>query len=414
MQLDHRLGNGRELVRGGLHAVRVATGERRPGLGGRSNPFACLRQHGGIEAAKLRRDVVHRLGTGQAIGLAHRQQCRSRRPRGRHGLGAVEQQVLGQPVRHAGLAPRQRGVLGDNPGGGSLDIHVGQAKLVPHGLEESRAEFPEHPRLELSCIGRQTQADLRHDLCCCNVRRTNHLQHRLVHPGAHACVIGQRCLRLVDHWINPAPRLGPQFGRVNAVPAHKFHYLAVLRKQSHRGGRLALEYAFEVFGEGKTGTLHLVGGVVTAQLRTLDKLLRKCLHRTQHLGGRPQPDHLECTHGLVQLLARDAQLAGIHFSQIRATRLFRIAHEPAQRLGSTIQRLSQLVQHPGQRAEVIGDGFVCGRCRTVGLHLFVHSCNKPAQAGSAIGPFTLSHLEPGHRLAQLLRHPGQFTHLPGR
>ena len=162
---------------------------------------------------------------------------------------------------------------------------------------------------------------------------------------------------------------------MDAVSASQFHHLAVLRKQGHGRRGFPLEHTLQIFGQRKTGTLHLGGGVVTAQFRALDKLLRECFHRTQHLGGSSQPDHLERTHSLMQLLAGDAQLAGIHFSQIRATRLFRVAYEPAQRLGGTIQRLSQLVQYPSQGAQVIGGGFVCARCRTVGLHLLVHSCD---------------------------------------
>ena len=92
---------------------------------------------------------------------------------------------------------------------------------------------------------------------------------------------------------------------MDTVAAHQFEHIAVLREQGDRRRRFTLEHAFQVFGQRKAGTLDLVGRVVAAQLRALDKLLRQRFHGAQNLGRCAQADHLQRAYCLVQLLARD-------------------------------------------------------------------------------------------------------------
>ncbi|UUZ78631.1 hypothetical protein LP414_20970 [Polaromonas sp. P1(28)-13] len=55
----------------------------------------------------------------------------------------------------------------------------------------------------------------------------------------------------------------------------------------------------------------------------------------------------------MQLLARNAQLARINGRKIGAAGSLGLTHKALDRLGRTIQRLSELVKHPSQRAKII-------------------------------------------------------------
>ena len=141
---------------------------------------------------------------------------------------------------------------------------------------------------------------------------------------------------------------------MNAVGARQFLDIAVLRKQGHGSDRLAQQQAFKVFGEGKARALDLGRRRFAAELGTLDKFLHRGFHATQHVGGRAHADHFKSADRLVQLLARDPQVAIIDRSHVRATREIRVAHKTAQPSGRGVERLAQFVQHPGQRAQVVG------------------------------------------------------------
>jgi hypothetical protein len=99
---------------------------------------------------------------------------------------------------------------------------------------------------------------------------------------------------------------------VNAVRSCQFLDIAVLGEQGHGRSRLAQQNAFEVFGQREAGAFHLGGRGLVAQLGPLDELLHRRFHRPQDVRRRAQPDHLERSNGLVQLLPRDAQLAAVH------------------------------------------------------------------------------------------------------
>ena len=141
---------------------------------------------------------------------------------------------------------------------------------------------------------------------------------------------------------------------MNAVGARQFLHIAVLREQGHGRHRLAQQQAFEKLREGEARALDLGRRRFAAQFRTLDKLLHRGFHATEHVRGRTHADHFQCPDRLVQLLARDPQVAIVDRSHVRATREIRVAHKTAQRSGGGVQRLAQFVQHPGQRAQVVG------------------------------------------------------------
>ena len=305
MQLHHRFGDRAKLVRSGFEPVGIAAGQGGPGLGRRGNAFARLYQQRRIETAKLRRRVVERLGAPKPIRLAHRNQRRGAGGSCRHRLGAIKQQVLCQAVNYPRLTARQRGVLRDDARRGAFDKHVGRAQPAAHRLKKRRGYLPEHARLDLTRRLRQTQADGRHRMGRLRVAGTYDLEYRLVNTRPHRGAISLRRHGGRQCHVDPAPFQRPQIGWVDTVAAHQFEHIAVLREQGDRRRRFTLEHAFQVFGQRKAGTLDLVGRVVAAQLRALDKLLRQRFHGAQNLGRCAQADHLQRAYCLVQLLARD-------------------------------------------------------------------------------------------------------------
>ena len=362
MQPDHGFSHGGELFRRSLEPVGVPTRQCGPGFGCRGDAFACLDQERRIETAELRRCIVERPGTGQPVRLPHR--CQDRRVRWRcgHSLGTIKQKILRQSVDHARLAAGQGRVLGNDARGGALHKHIVGTQAAPQRLEERRADAPEHARFHLAGVCGQTQADAGHGTRRLRVAGTDHLEHRLVDTGTHRRIVGQWRRRHRQRHVNPTPHDRPQIGRMDTVASHQFEHVAVLREQCHRRGGLAFEHSFQIFRQREAGTLYLVRGILTAQLRALHEFLRQGFHAAQYLGRSTQAHHFQRSHGLVQLLARYAQLARIELRQVRTPRQLGVAHEPPQRLGCAIQRFPKFVQHPGQRAQVTGRQFTFTGC----------------------------------------------------
>ncbi len=150
---------------------------------------------------------------------------------------------------------------------------------------------------------------------------------------------------------------------MNAVYTGQGLHIAVLRKQRYSRHRFAGEHAVQVFTERKTGTLQYCGGFVCAQLRALHIPLNSGLHGPQDQGGCGHTHHLQRTAGLVQLLARHAQGAGVQRRQIRLLGYLGIVDKAAQRLDGSVQRLAQFIKHPGQRPQVLlAVACVCRQC----------------------------------------------------
>ena len=234
MQFEHRLGDCTELVGSGLHAIRVTAGQSGPGLCCRRDAFTRLRQHGRVKPAKLRRRIVERSAVRESIGLAHRHQGRRLGANPRHRQCTIKQQVLRQPINHGGITAGQAGVLANDARRGTFYIHVRRTQTKTQGFKKSRAEFPEHPRLELLRMRRQPQADLHHGAGGLLVQRAHHPQHGLVNPGAHRRVVGQGRRRTIGRHIDPAPFVGPQVRRMYTVTTDQLNHVAVLHEKRHR------------------------------------------------------------------------------------------------------------------------------------------------------------------------------------
>jgi hypothetical protein len=113
----------------------------------------------------------------------------------------------------------------------------------------------------------------------------------------------------------------------------------------------------------------------------LHEFLRQRLHATQQLGRYAETDHLERTDRLVQLLARNTQLAGVEFgrdrNRARVRRRARNAARPCWQPSSDL-RSSSRTQASGPRSlaveSVSASGNVC-------LHLLVGSCGLQRSTG---------------------------------
>ena len=139
---------------------------------------------------------------------------------------------------------------------------------------------------------------------------------------------------------------------MDPVCADDLLQVAVLGEQRHRRHRPAAKHRLQVFDERKAGAFHLGGLLLVAQFGALHKALRHGFHGAQHARRRTQTHHLKRAFGLMQLLARDAQMAGVERRNVRAQRHVRIAHKAPQRTDRAVQRFAQFIQHPRQRTKV--------------------------------------------------------------
>jgi hypothetical protein len=179
------------------------------------------------------------------------------------------------------------------------------------------------------------------------------MQHHAVEQGAGIGAIGQR-LGLARPLGLARTALGrPQVGRMHFLIAGQGLGVAVLREQGDGRDGLAGQHGFQVFDQGEAGTLQRGGRLVRAQFGALHEALHGAFHAAQHQGRRAQAHHFQRTAGLVQLLAGDAQGRGVKLLQIRGPRRVGIAHETGHGLAGAFQRLAQLIEHPGQRAQVL-------------------------------------------------------------
>ncbi len=353
IELLQGVGQGMELLADRLDLVAVAAREARPGFLGRGDALAQLVQEHRVEAAEGAGAVVDRPGLVQAIALAHRgQRGRIGGPRGQ-GLRAEEHEVLRQALGHVRVALGERCVLQQHARGGALDVQVGGQQAQRDRLEVAAGDLPEDLRLARGLRGGEARGHLHEVAAGCSVGRLDDAQYRMVHAGAHGRVVAQGMGDGRSGEVVPAPVHAPQVRGVDAVGAGEVLHVLVLQEQRHGRHALAAEERLEEFGQREAGALHLGSRHLGAQLGPFDEPLHRGFHAAQHVRGRGHAHHLQRTDCLVHVLAGDAQLTGIDRSHVLAARLRRVAHEAPQRRRSRFERLAQLVQHPGQRAQVI-------------------------------------------------------------
>ncbi|MBH2009825.1 MAG: hypothetical protein I8H71_09030 [Xanthomonadaceae bacterium] len=83
--------------------------------------------------------------------------------------------------------------------------------------------------------------------------------------------------------------------------------------------------------------------------------MHSSFHGPEHHGGLRESNHFQRTNGLVKLLSRNAQLAGIYRCQIGTARCICVLGKALECFGGSFQRLGYLVENPSQRAQVIHD-----------------------------------------------------------
>ncbi|WP_407065730.1 hypothetical protein [Delftia acidovorans] len=353
MQLDQGFGHLGELVHHGLGAGTVAAGKGGPGIGCRGDALARLHQHRRVVAAKACLLVVH-LGLGlHAVGLAHRLQGGASLL-GRAGLGAEEQQVLQQPRRRRAVALGHGRVLHEHARGHALDVQVDHDHPARLRVEEAGRHLPEAARGDILGLAHgKAQAQVAHLGGGLAVVALDHAQHHAVEQGPGIGAVGQRLGLARPLGLARAALGRPQVGRMHLVIAGQRLGVTVLGKQGHGRDGLAGQHGFQVFDECEAGALQRGGSLVGAQLGALHKALHGAFHAAQHQGRRAQAHHFEGAAGLVQLLAGDAQGRGVKFLKVRGACRIGIAHETGHRLARPFQRLAQLIEHPGQRAQVL-------------------------------------------------------------
>ena len=331
MQFHQRIGHLVELVGDALDLVDVTARQAGPSLFGDHDALSRLRQQQRVEPAEMAGLVVHRLVGRQRPCQPHRSQRRRVGRPGRDRLRAEKHQVLRQPVRHCHLAFGQRCVLHEHPRCGALHVDVHRQQALRQRLEVATCNFPENTRLPGGLRSGQAQTQCHQIPRGLAVAGLDHRQHALVHTPAHSRVVDQRFGDRRRLRLDPAPVQRPEIGRVHAIGAGQLLRIPVLRKQCDSRNRLAEQQPFQVLGQCKSGSLEFRGRRLAAQLGPLDELLYRGFHAAKHVSWRAHADHFQRTDGLVQLLARDSQLAVIDGSHVGAARLVGITHKPAQR-----------------------------------------------------------------------------------
>ena len=351
MQPLQRLHHQPQLIDAGLQARQVAAGQGRPVFLHRLDASARLRQHGRVIQAEARLLVVHRLVRLQAPGAAHGGECRRVSSRARGCQGTEKQQVLRQALGNERIAARQRRVLQQHARGRALDVGVDRQR-ARQGLEKAGAQLPEHGRMPRRRAARQSPAHGGQLGRRVPVGVPHDLEHAVIHAVAHRRAVRQGLRRWRQLRVGPAPGVGPQVGRVNAVGAGQLLDLAKLREQAQRRTRVLAQLALDKFDQRKTGFLERGRSRLRAGLRLRGETLGSRFHAAHHLRRHGLPHHVERAGHLVQLLPRRTQLAGIDRGQVDPARMLGLMGKTPQRLGGRLDRLARFIKDPGQRPQV--------------------------------------------------------------
>ena len=136
MQLVERLGHQAELIHARLGTRHVAAREGRPVFLDRLDAPARLRQHRRVVQAESGL-VVRRCDVAiQGPGATHGMENGRRNTLLWLGLGAKEQQILSQALRHALIATRQRCVLKQDARRSPLGVNIHRQQRLGQGLEK--------------------------------------------------------------------------------------------------------------------------------------------------------------------------------------------------------------------------------------------------------------------------------------
>ena len=135
--------------------------------------------------------------------------------------------------------------------------------------------------------------------------------------------------------------------------ARQRQHVAVLGEQRHGRAGATAQHRIEVLQQAKAGPLQPGHHIGVALLGLLGTPLYRRFHGAQHVRCRALSHHVHGTGGLVQLLACQAQVSGVSLATLGCGKRFRFHHKASQRPCRAADRLAQLVQHPGQRPQIV-------------------------------------------------------------
>ena len=387
-QALQRFTHQRELFGQAGHAVQLAARHCRPGVAGDGHALAGQRQHGRVEAAQAGGLVVGRGVLVQLPGLAHGHQARcAGRIGGGLRMAAEKQQVMDLALRQLARTLHPLTQLRQHARGDALrvDVHLQQAQRLR--FENSRRQLPEIRQLARAVrgaegIGRCARAHPEagaqvahlHQRILASVGTNagtdvattgaHQRQNQRFHHAARSVVGVQRLGARVGGQGLPMPVELPQIGRVDAVGRRQLQGGAVLREQHDRRHGLARQLAGDEVQQRERRFLDRLDGRQVDHGRLAGHARHRRFAGAQHLGRRRQPDEFQCTHTLVQLVARGAQHGRVDAAHIRAAHRVGFLQVAAQGLVGGFQRTAQFGLHPGQGAQVIarrGAGRVVSR-----------------------------------------------------
>ncbi|MES2688542.1 MAG: hypothetical protein V4706_17100 [Pseudomonadota bacterium] len=220
-------------------------------------------------------------------------------------------------------------------------------------FEISSRDLPEHAGLTTGLRLGKAQAHIPEILRCLRIAGAHDFQHQLIQQLPRRFIVSPHIDRQIRDGLDPAQFEYPEIRRMNAISPYQALNIPILRKQGHGRHGLVCQNTFQILRQGKTGELDFGRRILAALLGTLDKSLHCRFHGTQNQRRGAQAHHLKCAYGLMQLLTRNTQLAGVERGEVGTSRQFSIPHKALQGLGRTIQRLPQFVQYPGQWAQII-------------------------------------------------------------
>ena len=295
----------------------------------------------------------------------------------RRRLNTEEKQFLGQAVRNVSLTPLAAGELHQNLRGDSLDIQVDGQRAVRDSVEDTGTQQPEDAlsALRIGLGHAQTQvAQLRTGF---GIALLHQVKNCLVHPGTR-CTVNDKRRNTVkaDLGPNPAPLDRPEVGGMNPVRTGKNLGVTIVRKQTNSRIVPATHDDVQVLQQRKTRSLQQGSRGLCTTFGTINKLLDGRFHCPQHVRWRHQSNHLQGADRLVHVLTRHAQLACIDRSQVGTSGGLGIPHIALERLVSDFKRLAQLIQNPGQGAQVRHTGNRTGPTDSVfNVHDWANSAN---------------------------------------
>ncbi len=362
-QLAQGVTDQAELLVQTAKAQGLASGNGRPAFFGAGHALERLGDGGRIVPPQRGRSQADRAVALQAKGAAHAGEHGALGGRRFLGLGAEEQQLVGQAIRRHAIASHQHAQLAEQRRQHALGVHVERDVAVGQALEEAAGQHPGGGLAvgaALFGVARQGGTDLGQVAGVLRLLALHQAQQATL-EGVDRARIGLAGLDVIGRFQarlqrQRRPVLGPEIGRTRQAATHARHQGLVLREQLDGRDLLATDAAAHVVEQRKRGTLDVAHGIGRQRGRTAHELLHQRFAGAQQGRTGRQASEFERAHTLVDLLASGAQHGRVERIDVRLRGRGLVLERTVERLVCGVQRLAQLVLHPCQGAEV-----VCGQ-----------------------------------------------------